>query len=201
LKTQVAYSSETLQCKINGYDILCSYSKFFLNLCRSKQSHYLTHSSIRSFDGLYSVYRRLWILTTTVNQEFKYCLVLLQNILLFIILFLNYSAICGHGNAIKFTVMTAIFCSFTMFTYWTLVLLLFSRVNVKCRRVFNSWNNYCDPSLEGMAFKKFLVAVKPIAFAFGDFSHISPVSIILYFHGVLKGTFRLTLIFPCRSFF
>jgi len=141
------------------------------------------------------------MLTTTVNEELKYCLVLLQNILLFIILFLNYSAICGHGNAIKFTVMTAIFCSFTLFSVWTLVLLLFSRVNVKCRRAFNSWNNYCDSSLEGMAFKKFLVAVKPIEFAFGDFSDISHASIMLYLHRVLKGTFRLTLIFPCRPFF
>ena len=56
-------------------------------------------------------------------------------------------------------------------------------------------------SVEKAVFDKFFVSVRPIQISYGDFFKLTPICVVLFVHSVVKGTFKLFLVFPCSILF
>lgn len=79
-------------------------------------------------------------------------------------------------------------------TYWGIMLAVCGKIKLRHKHTVKSWKYFkCDSKLESKYLSKFRKATKPICVGEPGVFEIKRLTVLKFFRGIIKGTFRALL--------
>lgn len=162
---------------------------------RVGQTNYKTSHDLRQRpEHLFQTYRAFQILHRNFLNLFgQYVLVanvlfMISLIYLFFVLIRYWSQISVYARA------PMLLGTFLCLAVWTSIIILSIMLETKGKKVLHSWNgSYCAGNNEKKIMQKFKKSCKPLIVCHGTQFVIRKNSILVFYRGVTKGTFRALL--------
>lgn len=183
---------------LGGPIVMYAYYLYFMisQEIRLGRKCYVANDKLRNSDNLRITYRSLQILNqqALVNCPLGTYLVLLNGFFMLAAIYISFVLI-RYWEMLQFiSKAPMVIAEFWAIGYWTIILQIGCMFFVDGNKTLNSWKRHnwgCER--ENRLMKKFRQSCKPILLSFGSQFVIGRMSVLNYYQGVLRGTFRVLL--------
>lgn len=161
-------------------------------LGRSKKG-YSTEPCLRERDNLPRVYREFEILHKNVNLCFQHIIIPLQTIITQLSLFCNFTMITqGHNLDLTTSIILCFWSSGTL-VIWTAFLTTGGYIYLQGKTTLSSWKYLKWSKWDKKYMSKFRRGCRPLALRVGGYYCVRRLSVLKFWQGIVRGTFRALL--------
>ncbi len=177
----------------------CAIYGFYVTLLlthelRLGRKSYITLDTMRNADNLKLMYRSFQVLHENAFCFLGLYLVCMDGVFMLASIYLNFILMRYWEELEVSTVVLLIMTTCLIMTVWTAVLELGKIFFIKGRKVLVSWKRKdWGTRYENKIMKQFRLGCKPILISYGKQFIITRVSILVFYRGIVRGTFRTVL--------
>lgn len=154
---------------------------------------YNTEPALRTRINLPGIYRQFEILHKNVNLCFEHLIIPLQTIITQLCLFCNFTIISQGQNLDATTGVILGFWSAGGLVIWTVFLTTGGYVYLQGKNTLASWKYLEWPKPDKRYMSKFKMGCRPLAIRVGGYYCVRRLSVLKFWQGIVRGTFRALL--------